>query len=247
MNAKAQAALRPFEHTVVVGPTGFHSMRGLDSDQRNEFLQLSKELTEDEGCNRMICEDVIRAVREPRSPLILTERNRHLDALAAMLSGRVRHLIVLRGGMGKKESEAVRERLAGIPCDEERVLLATGKYIGEGFDDPRLDTLFVTLPVCGAGLWRNTWAGSTGFTNQSARCGCMIMRISTFRCWRECSTGAAAGMKPSGYDHPARRSDFRMARGCASSRRSNMEARLCGERKEACPGRRRIVARDVVR
>jgi superfamily II DNA or RNA helicase/very-short-patch-repair endonuclease len=158
VNAKAQAALRPFEHKVVVRPTGFHSLRGPDPDQRNEFLRLSKELTEDEGRNRMICEDVIRAVREPRSPLILTERNRHLDVLAAMLSGRVRHLVVLRGGVGKKESEAVRERLAGIPCDEERVLLATGKYIGEGFDDPRLDTLFVTLPVS----WRGTVAQYVG-------------------------------------------------------------------------------------
>ncbi len=158
VNAKAQAALRPFEYTVLVRPTGFHSMRGPDPDQRNEFLSLSRELMEDEGRNRLICEDVIRAVREARSPLVLTERNRHLDALAALLSGSVRHLVVLRGGMGKKETEAVRERLAGIPPDEERVLLATGKYIGEGFDDPRLDTLFVTLPVS----WRGTVAQYVG-------------------------------------------------------------------------------------
>ena len=95
-------------------------------DQRNEFLSLSKELVEDEGRNRLICEDVIRAVREARSPLVLTERNRHLNALAAQLSGSVRHLVVLRGGMGRKETEAVAERLARIPYDEERVLLATG-------------------------------------------------------------------------------------------------------------------------
>jgi superfamily II DNA or RNA helicase len=60
--------------------------------------------------------------------------------------------------MGKKETEAVRERLARIPYDEERVLLATGKYIGEGFDDPRLDTLFVTLPIS----WRGTVAQYVG-------------------------------------------------------------------------------------
>ncbi|MCZ2149042.1 MAG: DEAD/DEAH box helicase family protein [Bryobacterales bacterium] len=158
VNAKAQAALRPFEHTVIVRPTGFHSMRGPDPDQRNEFLALSRELLEDEGRNRLICEDVIQAAREARSPLILTERNRHLDALATLLVGSVRHLVVLRGGMGKKETAAVRERLAGIPPEEERVLLATGKYIGEGFDDPRLDTLFVTLPVS----WRGTVAQYVG-------------------------------------------------------------------------------------
>ncbi len=158
VNAKAQAALRPFEHTVIVRPTGFHSKRGPDPDRRNEFLSLSKELIEDEERNRLICEDVIRAVREARSPLVLTERNRHLDALAAQLSGSVGHLVVLRGGMGRKETEAVAARLARIPGDEERVLLATGKYIGEGFDDPRLDTLFVTLPVS----WRGTVAQYVG-------------------------------------------------------------------------------------
>ena len=158
VNAKAQAALRPFEHTVLVRPSGFHSKRGPQPDHRNEFLSLSKELVEDEGRNRLICEDVIRVVRESRSPLVLTERNRHLDTLAAQLSGSVRHLVVLRGGMGRKETAAVAERLAQIPYDEERVLLATGKYIGEGFDDPRLDTLFVTLPVS----WRGTVAQYVG-------------------------------------------------------------------------------------
>ncbi|MGA9625226.1 MAG: DEAD/DEAH box helicase family protein [Bryobacteraceae bacterium] len=158
VNAKAQAALRPFVHTVIVRPTGFHSKRGPDLDHRNEFLSLSRELVEDEERNRRICEDVIQAVREARSPLVLTERNRHLDALAAQLSGSIRHLVVLRGGMGRKETEAVAERLARIPYDEERVLLSTGKYIGEGFDDPRLDTLFVTLPVS----WRGTVAQYVG-------------------------------------------------------------------------------------
>ncbi len=60
--------------------------------------------------------------------------------------------------MGRKKTEAVAERLARIPRDEARVLLATGKYIGEGFDDPRLDTLFVTLPVS----WRGTVAQYAG-------------------------------------------------------------------------------------
>lgn len=158
VNAKAQAALRPFDHTVIVRPTGFHSKRSPDLDRRNEFLSVTRELVEDEERNRLICEDVIRVVREARSPLVLTERNQHLDALASMLSGSVRHLVVLRGGMNKKETEAVMERLARIPNDEERVLLATGKYIGEGFDDPRLDTLFVTLPIS----WRGTVAQYVG-------------------------------------------------------------------------------------
>jgi very-short-patch-repair endonuclease len=55
--------------------------------------------------------------------------------------------VVLRGGMRKKELDAISARLAAIPADESRVILATGRYVGEGFDDARLDTLFLTLPV----------------------------------------------------------------------------------------------------
>ena len=89
---------------------------------------------------------------------MLTERNDHLDRFEIGLSARVRHVVVLRGGMGKKQRQASTERLAAIPPEEGRVLLATGKYIGEGFDDPRLDTLFLTLPVS----WRGTIAQYVG-------------------------------------------------------------------------------------
>jgi hypothetical protein len=68
------------------------------------------------------------------------------------------HVVVLQGGTGAKESKAVAERLAKIEPDQPRVLLATGRYIGEGFDDPRLDTLFLTLPVS----WRGTIAQYVG-------------------------------------------------------------------------------------
>ena len=67
-------------------------------------------------------------------------------------------MIVLRGGTGQKRQRAVAAQLATIPRDDARVLLATGKYIGEGFDDPRLDTLFVTLPIS----WRGTVAQYVG-------------------------------------------------------------------------------------
>src|SRR5262249_25902358 len=68
------------------------------------------------------------------------------------------NLIVLRGGMQRKVFQAVAARLLSIPDDEERVLLATGRYIGEGFDDARLDTLFLTMPVS----WRGTVAQYVG-------------------------------------------------------------------------------------
>ncbi len=158
VNARDQAAVRPFEHTVFVRPTPFQSRVSASADQRLEFQSLYRELIDDELRNTQICDDVIEAVRAGRSPLVLTERNDHLDRLASHLSGKVRHLLVLRGGMGRKQRAAVAEELAAIPRDEDRVLLATGKYIGEGFDDARLDTLMLTLPVS----WRGTIAQYAG-------------------------------------------------------------------------------------
>ncbi len=157
INAKVQATARPFDHTVFVRPTGFQAA-STDSDQRVQFQNLYRELIGDETRNQRICDDVIEAVRDGRAPLVLTERNDHLDRLASQLSGSVRHLLVLRGGMGKKQRQAVADQLATIPPDEDRVLLATGKYIGEGFDDARLDTLMLTLPVS----WRGTIAQYAG-------------------------------------------------------------------------------------
>jgi superfamily II DNA or RNA helicase/very-short-patch-repair endonuclease len=158
VDAKQQAAARPFTHTVFVRPTGFRPLRTASADVRSQFHELYDELIADEARNRLICEDVVQAVREGRSPVVLTERTEHLNHLAERLSPDIRHLVVLRGGMGRKELSAVIAELAAIPENEERVLLATGRYLGEGFDDARLDTLFLTLPVS----WRGTIAQYAG-------------------------------------------------------------------------------------
>ena len=158
VDAKEQAAARPFEHTVLVRSTAFHPMREGNADARVRFHDLYDELIADETRNALICDDVIQTAREGRSPIVLTERNEHLDRLAALLSPAIRHLVVLHGGMGTKALGAIAGRLAAIPGDEERVLLATGRYVGEGFDDARLDTLFLTLPIS----WHGTIAQYVG-------------------------------------------------------------------------------------
>jgi superfamily II DNA or RNA helicase/very-short-patch-repair endonuclease len=153
-----QAASRPFEHRVIVRPTAFCAARQARADARLEFREIYDGLIADERRNELIFKDVIETVREGRSPVVLTERIEHVDSLAALLAPAVRHLVVLRGGAGKRERQAISSRLASIPVDEERVLLATGRYIGEGFDDARLDTLFLALPVS----WRGTVAQYVG-------------------------------------------------------------------------------------
>jgi superfamily II DNA or RNA helicase/very-short-patch-repair endonuclease len=147
VDPKLQAAARPFAHAVYVRPTGFWPSETAAADVRTQFQDLYSELIADQARNQLICDDVLEAVHERRSPLVLTERNEHLDCLAGRLSSDIEHLVVLRGGMGTREMGAVNARLGSIPDNEPRALLATGRLIGEGFDDARLDTLFLTLPV----------------------------------------------------------------------------------------------------
>ena len=158
VNAKEEATKRPFSHTVIVRPTSFQPTIPSASDKRLEFHALYDELVDDDARNQRICDDVFEAVADGRSPLVLTERQEHLDRLASRLSGNVAHVIVLRGGMGHKKQEEIATRLAAVPQEADRVLVATGRYLGEGFDDARLDTLFLTLPVS----WRGTIAHYVG-------------------------------------------------------------------------------------
>lgn len=158
VDARKQASARPFAHLVMVRPTAFRSQEPADADKRREFHGLYEALISDSSRNNLICQDVLAAASEGRSPIVLTERTDHLQRLADQLAPTVHHLIVLQGGMSKKKLKEVMNRLASISENESRVLLATGSYIGEGFDDARLDTLFLTLPVS----WRGTIAQYAG-------------------------------------------------------------------------------------
>lgn len=149
IDAKAQAGARPFEHRLVVRETSF---RAAISGEKVSIQDLYAALARDEARNAAILNDVVRALEEGRSPILLTERKDHLAYFAKRLERVARHLVVLQGGMGAKVDRAVRAQLAAIPPNEERLLLATGRYIGEGFDDARLDTLFLALPVS----WKGT-------------------------------------------------------------------------------------------
>ncbi len=149
VDAKSQAARRPFDHRLIVRETAFTG-GALDPAQGIQALYAT--LAEDERRNRLILDDVVQALEEGRSPILLTERKDHLEHLATRLRPFVRHLVVLQGGMTPSERREVAAQLASIPENEPRLVLATGRYIGEGFDDARLDTLFLTMPVS----WKGT-------------------------------------------------------------------------------------------
>ncbi|HLY95051.1 MAG TPA: hypothetical protein VKP14_09410 [Gaiellaceae bacterium] len=155
VDAKVQSTARPFEHRLVVRETAF---RAAGSGEKVVIQDLYAALARDEARNAMILNDVVRALEAGRSPILLTERKDHLEYLASRLEPVARHLVVLQGGQGAKADRETRAKLATIPPNEERLLLATGRYIGEGFDDARLDTLFLALPVS----WKGTPVQYTG-------------------------------------------------------------------------------------
>jgi superfamily II DNA or RNA helicase len=109
-------------------------------------------LVDDAPRNEMIAGDIVRAVESGRCPLLLTGRTEHLQYFAAKLAGVAQHVFVLKGGMGKKQRRETAAALAAVPENESRVILATGSYIGEGFDDARLDTMFLAMPIS----WKGT-------------------------------------------------------------------------------------------
>ena len=124
-----------------------------------QIQDVYKLLVEDEQRNQLIAEKTLQALEEGRSPVLLTERRKHLDWFTEFFEGRVENLVVLHGGMGVKARRAKNQVLVETAeSGASRLVIATGKYLGEGFDDARLDTLLLAMPVS----WRGTIAQYAG-------------------------------------------------------------------------------------
>lgn len=149
IDAKDAAVARPFAQVAITRETGF----ALPPEMEGAGIQtIYAVLAAEAARNDLICADVRDLLAEGRTPLVLTERIDHLEALAAQLAGAAPRVLVLRGGVGRRRRRAATEALAAVGDGEPCVLLATGRYIGEGFDDARPDTLLLTMPVS----WRGT-------------------------------------------------------------------------------------------
>jgi superfamily II DNA or RNA helicase len=149
MAARTMTAQNPFDHVVFPRSTAF---AGTGPAGDASIQDLYGEVVKDADRNEQIVGDILVSVAGGRSPLLLTGRTEHLEYFESALAGRVQHVLVLRGGMGAKQRKAIWQRLAATPESEPRVILATGSYIGEGFDDARLDTLFLAMPIS----WKGT-------------------------------------------------------------------------------------------
>ena len=147
-DAKTQIQKQSFLRYLVPRCTSYRSV----TENRQSFALLSQSLAESELRNTLIVEDVLNAVTAGRTPIILTGRTSHVKLLSEMLKPHISHVIQLTGEGTAKSKREILQGLHDIPQNSPLVIVATGKYVGEGFDYPRLDTLFLALPISWKGL-----------------------------------------------------------------------------------------------
>jgi len=142
-DAKAQMAKQTFQRYLI---PRFSSFRNI-FDEKTEFFSMLPDLVQDEIRNKLIVDDILKVVSNSRTPIVLTRRIDHVHILKDMLSPHVKNVICLTGSGSTKEKRENMDALFNVPPTEPLVIIATDSYAGEGFDYPRLDTLFITLPI----------------------------------------------------------------------------------------------------
>ncbi len=147
-DAKVQMATQSFTRLLVPRFTSYREL----ADEKSTYVRMVQKMAEDENRNRIIMDDVCDALEAGRSPIVLTSLTAHVETLAKALTPHCKHVITLVGSESAKEKRLKMEYLQNIPLSEPLVIVATGKYVGEGFDYPRLDTLFLALPVSWKGI-----------------------------------------------------------------------------------------------
>jgi superfamily II DNA or RNA helicase len=158
VDPREQALQRPFTHQVIVRDTQLLPPAQPEGETKLAIHHLYAHIVGNASRNDRIYRDVQEALIGNRTPLILTERKEHAIQLAERLKEICPHVIIMHGGLSDKVRKQTMQQLADIPETEPRIIVATGRYIGEGFDDPRLDTLFLAMPIS----WHGTLAQYAG-------------------------------------------------------------------------------------
>jgi len=123
------------------------------TEERPKVTDVYRLIMENEARTNRIVVDVLQSVNASRHPLVLTERREHAQQINRLLQGQGIDSVILTGAMKAAERKSANERLATA-----KVVVATGKYVGEGFDLPRLDTLFLAMPIA----WKGALAQYAG-------------------------------------------------------------------------------------
>lgn len=143
LTAKDRAKMQEFDHYVYPRFTSL-----VDPSEKGWTInEAYKELSLNTRRNKQIVDDAAACIAKGRTPVILTKFKEHAKVLLGMLEGKVWHIFLLQGGRSNKERERITDELKRLPADESAVLVAIGKYIGEGFNYPRLDTMMLAAPI----------------------------------------------------------------------------------------------------
>ncbi|WP_347988691.1 DEAD/DEAH box helicase [Methylomonas sp. AM2-LC] len=154
VNAKNQAKKRPFDHLVHQRLTMFQ----MTDNSNHSIHEVYQALILNKDRNDLIVSDIKKALADGRIPIVLTERKEHVEILAEQIAAFAKNIFVLQGGIGIRQRKELINAINNLPENEERIIIATGKYLGEGFDDARLDTLFLVMPVS----WKGTLSQYVG-------------------------------------------------------------------------------------
>ena len=147
-DAKSQITKQSFDRYLIPRFTSYRSI----TEDRQTITAMYQSLSEDTVRNNLIVNDICKVVGSGRTPIILTNRTSHVTLLAEKLKTTIPNVITLTGSGTTKDKRDALLRLQAISPSEPLVIVATGKYVGEGFDYPRLDTLFLALPISWKGL-----------------------------------------------------------------------------------------------
>ncbi|MEI8570949.1 DEAD/DEAH box helicase [Methylomonas sp. LW13] len=158
VSAKQQALARPFDHVVIQRFTEFTVSKIPESQGQIAIHAIYQALMEDEARNQLILADIQQALSGGRSPIVLTERKEHVSLLVERIRAFTPNVFEMQGGMGAKLRKQLLSEIDAVPDNQPRVIVATGRYLGEGFDDARLDTLFLAIPIS----WKGTLAQYVG-------------------------------------------------------------------------------------
>jgi superfamily II DNA or RNA helicase len=124
----------------------------IDQSPEPGIQEVFRHLANDRARTAAIAAEIRNAFEQGRKVLVLTERTEHLDAIQVALGAEAPPRFVLHGRMSRKQRATLIAELDALPPDAPRILLATGKLVGEGFDHPPLDTLVLAMPIS----WKGT-------------------------------------------------------------------------------------------
>ena len=156
--AKQMNRVQNFEHYFIPRFTNFHIAAENEENSKQSIQNYYSEMIKAESRNLLIVSDVQTAVKAERTPLVLSDRIEHLKLLKENLKDAAANVIVITGKGTQKQKKEQLEILNKVPASESLIVLATGKYAGEGFDNPRLDTLMLAMPFS----WKGTLAQYCG-------------------------------------------------------------------------------------